>query len=73
MDSSGHEPGGNVVNAAELPSKMDLLSLNETGPDKPGRGYEDPESEDITQQLFAATRGTQTHQICVVWAKQLTL
>jgi hypothetical protein len=46
------------VNAAELPSKMDLLSFNEAGQDKPGREYDDPEREDITQWLFAATRGT---------------
>jgi hypothetical protein len=60
MESRGHEPGGKVVNAVELPSKMDLLSLNEAGADKPGREYDDPEREDITQKLFAATTGTWT-------------
>jgi hypothetical protein len=59
MDSSGHKPRGNVVNVAELLSKMDLLLFNEAGQDKPGREYDDPEREDITQRpLFAATRGT---------------
>lgn len=58
MDLANYLSEGNIVNAAELQAKLDLLTINDSarGTEKKGND-DDDEREDITQKIFSATRG----------------
>ena len=58
MDFANYVPHDNIVNVAELHSKIEQLDLQERRRDVVEKRSDDDEREDITQKMFSATRGT---------------
>ena len=73
MDFASDVPQGNIVNVAQLNSKLEQLDLLERPPKAVGNRNEDDEREDITQKMFSATRGTRLLSVAINMVETIDL